>query len=265
MRSVFFRAVETSLGGWLSPNSGCNISHSKSNNLEHTSPIRSDMGSIHFAEKNFSTANYDEEDDIVQHTVITYPLLSTYLDSLGLTCYLEEISLILSEDLRNGIKDWSVERLQIWMSSLKFLGANATYYSDIIATELIDGECFLELTDKEWNELGFDSLSRTLLLVLRDGCNGTNIWGVPIRVPKNNNLNNNKNQHIPGNPNQYDLLLDNINTNTSYKTSNNNNTINHKYNKEIINKLQYADKLALETGQGSIYGQIVVLGYKVNN
>lgn len=165
-------------------------------------------------------------------STVTFPTLARYLDSMSLSGFLEEVIFHFTEHSTNEVKGWNVKELQEWISKVSFLQPNATIYSNAFAAEFIDGECFLELSDKEWTELCIDSTSAILLKAVRDGWRTG--WGQKIIIPAG---------AAAG-------ILSGIPPDVPHCSP------------KILDQLAEADLIATTTGQGAIYGQLVIIGYK---
>ena len=172
----------------------------------------------------FSECPFGEE----PHVKMTFPILAQYLESLQLSAHLEEVTLNFTGNLEKGIKSWTVQEVRDWIMGLNFLGDKASTYADLFAKEYIDGECFMELSDREWGELPIDRTSMLLLKACRDGWKVG--WGVPVPIS------------TPTMEVSTDAL---------------------GFPLDLLEKLREADRAAAEEGRGAVYGQLVVLGYKV--
>lgn len=243
MRSVLLRAVENSLSTWINQkeSEGNHLNEdfelSRSNNSQLSDDSIAPKRAKQYPDR--ATSEYDElskseSTEANYKTVMSFPNLERYLDSVGLRIYLEEIVSYISGYTANQIKTWTVDDVKSWILSVKFLGDKAVQYADAFATECIDGECLMELADQDWSDLNLDERSFTLLKACRDGWRG--VWGSPVM---------------------------------SLRTSTDDPELPHQYSSseklavESYNSFELEETSDTNRSSNTFYGQLVVLGYKV--
>ena len=183
MRSVLLRAVESSLGGWLS--NGHNDG-SKSNNIIDEGVV-DDLRNAKILNRSALFS-----DDISRRICISESAensmirickseLACHMETLGISHLIDSCIEAISEAISCSLKTWDVQRFKDWIESLDCLGSESILCANILAAASIDGECFIDISEREIGELDLPPLSLTLLTIIRHGI--VDGWRSPMPAP----------------------------------------------------------------------------------